>query len=438
MNVTSTRTGCTNDRWQPFFVTEVLDAPARRRAVDVRDAVFARTAGLSTAGAAPLWTSPPWFPTRWTSPWCATVAGTPRTRRSTSASGPASSAVTAAELWFRHELARLAIEESMPDRAADGDPRRACWPPRRRGRSRAALPTMRRRPVTPDAVLRYAPVRRRARGRTRRTPRGAGTATTARCGSPARRTSAARPSSSSGTPSECRLTVPYRRRPSSASARALSIWDSLGEVDRRARRRLGTRCCSGAAGRSIEARTRGGERGVARWSGTRPDRRWPRRSATSRTLKMLARDIPGAIETGLRAVALADAYDQQTFLATRAERGRLSAVVRTRRTRRQRRSPAAWRWPARPETTSAIAAALWSTSVRARVRCGGTPRPTAGYARRSRGAPSGTSTRTAAYAPGVAGPHRSSSRVVGRRRPAAPPEVVGESTTHTCRRGSWV
>jgi hypothetical protein len=294
----------------PFFVTEVLDAPAVGVPLTVRDAVFARTAGLSTAARSTLDVAAV-VPHEVDVALVRDVASTPdeaidECQQAGILRGDGR------RLWFRHELARLAIEESIPTarRTAihgrvlvhlgpQADPARLAYHAEEAGDARS--------------VLRYAPVaaeRAAALGAHRealvqldRTLRFVGEMQPRREAELLERYA-----------SECRLTSRIDDGVV-ASARALSIWDRLGEVDRRCTQEARHAVLLWISGRSTEAR-RVAENAVSTLERHPPGPAVAAALSNLASLKMLARDIPGAIETGLRAVALADAYDQQTFLAT--------------------------------------------------------------------------------------------------------------------------
>ena len=114
----STPTSCTaGPRGNPFFVTEVLAGGRRRLPDTVRDAVLARAARLDArrAGAARRRRD------RAAARRAVAARGAGRRRRSassTSASPPACCAPSATRSRFRHEIARVAVEEALPPRPA--------------------------------------------------------------------------------------------------------------------------------------------------------------------------------------------------------------------------------------------------------------------------------------------------------------------------------
>ena len=311
MNATSTRTGCTTSP----VATRSSSPRCSTRPRSACRRPFATRCSPAPPDCppphAPLWTSPPWFPTRWTSPWCATSPAL-RTRRSTSASRPASSVVTAA--GSGSAMSWPGWRSRSRSRPRGGPPSTAaCSPTSAPRQIPRGLPTMPRRPVTPRSVLRYAPVaaeraaalgaHREALAQLDRTLRFVGETQPRREAELLERYAG-----------ECRLTSRIDDG-IVASARALSIWDRLGEVDRRCAQEARHAVLLWISGRSTEAR-RVAENAVSTLERRPPGPALAAALSNLASLKMLARDIPGAIETGLRAVALADAYDQQTFLAT--------------------------------------------------------------------------------------------------------------------------
>ena len=167
----------------PFFVTEALAAGGEELPATVRDAVLARAARLERAGRGACSTRSRSCRAR-VEPAAARGARRRRSSASTSAWPAACCGAAGRGVAFRHELARVAIEETLaPARARRCTAALARWP--RRAASdpaRLALPRRGRRRRRGGAALRAR--RRRARGRrsapTARPPRS----TPARCASP--------------------------------------------------------------------------------------------------------------------------------------------------------------------------------------------------------------------------------------------------------------
>ena len=168
----------------PFFVTEVLATGDGSIPHTVVDAVLARIARLSPSARAVIDAvaiSPPAPSPGCSRRWWATTRAA-----STSASAPGCSCTPRDGIEFRHELARLAIEDSIEPRrrvALTGARSRPRSPPGGDPTSRDS-PTTPRRPATPTPCSSYAPAAGDRASTRRRTPRSGGAV---RGGAPPRR-----------------------------------------------------------------------------------------------------------------------------------------------------------------------------------------------------------------------------------------------------------
>ena len=234
----------------PFFVTEVLAAGGggdpgdrpRRRARPRRAAEPGGPRRLLDAVAVVPRAAELWL--------LEALAGDARRRRSRSAWPRACSRRRRARSAFRHELARLAVEESLapapPPRAA---PRGARGARRRRP---AARPISRGWPTTPRRPATATPCCATRRGRARAPRRSARTArrrpsTGGRCASPTPRRSGARPTCSSAAPTRATCTDAARRRDRRAR-QALECYRQAGDRLGRATRSCRCRGCCCAPG----------------------------------------------------------------------------------------------------------------------------------------------------------------------------------------------
>ena len=293
----------------PFFVTEVLDAPSAGVPPTVSDAVFARTAGLSAAARSTL-DAAAVVPHRVDVALLREVAGTPD--EAIDECQQAGVLVgDGRRLWFRHELARLAIEDSIPTarRSAihgkvlahlgpQADPARLAYHAEQAGDVEAVL---RHAPVAAERAVALG-AHREALAQFDRALRFIGDEPPRREAELLERYAV-----------ECRLTSRIDAG-IAASARAMAIWDGLGEVDRRCAQQASHAALLWQRGHSTDAR-RMAEDAVSTLERSSPGPALAAALSNLASLKMLARDIPGAIATGRRAVALADTYGEQLFLA---------------------------------------------------------------------------------------------------------------------------
>ncbi len=286
----------------PFFVTELLGNPGPVPPPSVRDAVLARVARMSPAARSVL----------------EVVAAVPRPVEVALLRGLVGENDEAIDecqeagllyggssrVWFRHELARIAVERSMPAarRAATHGrvlARLATHP----GVDTARLAYHAEEAGDGAAVLRYAPPAAAQAARL-----GAHREAVAQYARALHFSDLMTPGEQAELleryAAECRGTN-HVAEALDASERALAIWDSLGEVERRAELLAGHAFTLFSAGRS----------GDARWATDEAVALLRARGATAplatalayqASVRMLARDIPGALTAGREAIELTE------------------------------------------------------------------------------------------------------------------------------------
>ncbi len=186
---------------------------------------------------------------------------------------PASSPITSRSAWpracsargpahvaFRHELARLAIEEAIPPTAGSRctAPRSPRWPRRDGDADVARLAHHAEAAGDAEGVLRWAPRGRRARCRVRRAPRGRRRSTRARFDSPTGCRRDGAPSCCERRAEECYMTAQFDA--------AIDAQREALDCHRRARRpaRRGRRAAVALAAAVLRRPDRGGRAGAAR------------------------------------------------------------------------------------------------------------------------------------------------------------------------------
>jgi DNA-binding CsgD family transcriptional regulator/tetratricopeptide (TPR) repeat protein len=290
----------------PFYVTEVLADPGRRVPATVRDAVLARTSGLRPDERSAL-SAVSIFPD---GALLAVVQAAPDAVDGCIAAGML--VADGSRVRFRHELARLAILAGIP-------------PGRRVALHAQALVDLSRRSADPallafhaqesddgPAVLRHAPVAAR-----RAAAVGANHQVVDHLAQ------SLRFADTLTERERAELLEPYAEACShldrgadavAAAAEALSCWRSVGDVEREtsllARRAdylwrvgdtVGAQATTDAAVALAESRPPGPSLAIA--------------CSRSATVCMLTRQVPRAIDVGLRAIDLAERYGELTALA---------------------------------------------------------------------------------------------------------------------------
>jgi DNA-binding CsgD family transcriptional regulator len=285
----------------PFFVMEVLGTPGAALPPSVRDAVLARVSRLSPAGRLVL----------------ELAAAVPRPvevalLRSVYDDEEAIDECQEAALLvgdssrvrFRHELARIAVERSMPvARRAATHGRVLAHLAKQPGIDASRLAYHAEEAGNGTAVLRYAPAAAEHASRL-----GAHREAVAQYARALHFSDLMPPIDHADVleryAAECRVTN-HVGEALDASERALAIWDSLGEIERRAGLLSSHAITLVSAGRSSEGRRAADEaaallraRGAAALLATA--------LANQATVRMLARDIPGALTAGREAIELTE------------------------------------------------------------------------------------------------------------------------------------
>jgi DNA-binding CsgD family transcriptional regulator len=295
----------------PFFVTEVLAAPGAAIPVTVRDAVLARAESLSPQARRVLGVA-------------AAVPGHIDVAMLRAVGGAADSAIDECErsgvlradghrLGFRHELSRIAIEQATPvaTRAAihrgvleylagqaGADPSRLAYHAEQAGDGKAVLAhaieaagRAARFGAHRESVAQYERALRFAHHMTTRD----------------------RAEVLAGYAVECRGTNRIADG-IEASAQALRIWRDLGETDREAELLARHSLMLWSAGRNEEAH-RACADAVELVTALPPGPGLVAALTYRAYLRMLARDIPGALEWGKQAIELAGPLGQQRLLS---------------------------------------------------------------------------------------------------------------------------
>jgi DNA-binding CsgD family transcriptional regulator/tetratricopeptide (TPR) repeat protein len=295
----------------PFFVREVLASPDSAVPPSVRDAVLARVARLSPRAQAAL----------------EVISAIPRSVEVAQVRGLLGGDDNAIDecqeagliqadgtrLRFRHELARIAVERSMPAARRAATHRRvlaglATQP----GVDVARLAYHADEAGDGAAVLRHAPPAAEQAARL-----GAHREAAAQLARALLFSDLVTPSEQAELleryATECRITN-HLADAVEASERALAIWDSLGEVERRGELLATYASALFGAGRSRDAR-RAADEAVDLLRARAAPARLATAVAYQATLRMLARDIPGALAAGREAVELTERADLPAQLA---------------------------------------------------------------------------------------------------------------------------
>ncbi len=295
----------------PFYVTEVLAAPGVTVPTSVRDAVLARVHALSAAAQAVLEAA-------------AVVPRQVDVALLREVSAAADAAIDECEgagvlrgdgrhVAFRHELARMAVEQATPSarrtrlhaqvhdylaRQPGADPARLAHHAEQAGDGSAVLAS------GPEAAIRAARVgaHREAADQYARVLRFAEAA-------PLRQ----RADLLGRYAIECRATNRIAEAVR-ASAEAIAAWSALGEVDRHGEQLGRHAMFLWSAGRNVEARAAMTD-AIAVLADRPPGPPLLTALAYDAYLRMLARDIPGAIRVGEQAIELASALDQPALLS---------------------------------------------------------------------------------------------------------------------------
>ena len=295
----------------PFFVKEVLGNPGAALPPSIRDAVLARVARLSLAARSVL----------------EAVAAVPRPVEVglvRELVGDDDEAIDECEesgllrgdssrVWFRHELARIAVERSMPAarRAATHGRVLACLASQP-GVDAARLAYHAEEAGDGEAVLRYAPLAAERAARL-----GAHREAAAHYARAMHFSDLMTPRDQAELleryAAECRVTN-HVTEALDASERALAIWDSLGEVERRAELLARRSMYLVSAGRSGDAR-RAADDAVALLRTNGATARLATVLGYQAGVRMLARDISGALTAGREAIELAEREDLPVQLA---------------------------------------------------------------------------------------------------------------------------
>jgi len=290
----------------PFYVTEVLAEPGRTVPGTVRDAVLSRAAGLSAAERDAL-CSVAIFPGGTVLPM---VQGEPAAIDGCVAAGALT--MDGRQIRFRHELARLAVEESIP-------------PARKAELHALALADLSGQDTDPAqlafhaeeagdgaAVLRHAPeAARRAAAVGARRQAADHYAQALRC---AAGLSAAQRGELLEAYSEACAGANRGSTAIAASGQALDCWRQAGDEEREAAllARRSHYLWSNGENAAAHAAT---QAALALAGRLPPGRGLAAAYTWSAYLLMLARDIPAAIEAGGKAIALAEQLDEKSLLS---------------------------------------------------------------------------------------------------------------------------